>query len=95
MSQMIIAYHMRKAILYFGTCLARTELPPGRERLRLILKPAGKALGDLADATGQSRQYLSNKRNRGSFSEKEICAVVEAPGCTVEIVFRQPDGTEK
>lgn len=64
------------------------------EKLRLILKRTGKSMGDLADATGQSRQNLSNKMNRGNFSEKEIYVAAEALGCTAEIIFRLPDGTE-
>ncbi len=64
------------------------------EKLRLILKRTGKSMGDLASATGQTRQNLSNKMTRGNFSEKEIYAAAEALGCTAEIIFRLPDGTE-
>ncbi len=64
------------------------------EKLRIILKRTNKGMGDLAEATGQSRQNLSNKFNRGNFSEKEIYAAAEALGCTAEVIFRLPDGTE-
>ena len=64
------------------------------EKLRVILKRANKNMGDLAEATGQSRQNLSNKFNRGNFSEKEINDAARALGCTVEIVFTLPDGTQ-
>lgn len=63
------------------------------EKLRIVLKRTGKNMGDLAAATGQSRQNLSNKMNRGNFSEKEIHDAAAALGCTAEIKFILPDGT--
>lgn len=63
------------------------------EKLRIILRRTGKNMGELAEATGQSRQNLSNKMTRGNFSEKEIYAAANALGCTAEIIFTFPDGT--
>ena len=64
------------------------------EKLRLLLRRRDMTLGELADATGQSRQNLSNKMTRDNFSEKEIYQIAEVLGCSVEITFRMPDGTE-
>lgn len=64
------------------------------EKIRIIAKRVNKSMGELADATGQTRQNLSNKMSRDNLSEKEIRALAAAMGCTVEIIFRLPDGTE-
>lgn len=64
------------------------------EKIRIIAKRVNKSMGELADATGQTRQNLSNKMSRDNLSEKEIQALAAAMGCTVEIKFRLPDGTE-
>lgn len=64
------------------------------EKIRILAKRTNKTMGDLAEATGQTRQNLSNKFTRDNFSEKEITALANAMGCTVEIVFTLPDGTE-
>lgn len=64
------------------------------EKLRLIMKRQSMMMGDLAEATGQTRQNLSNKMSRGNFSEKDIILLAEALGCKVEIKFTLPDGTE-
>ncbi len=64
------------------------------EKIRLIAKRMNKSMGDLATATGQTRQNLSNKMARENLSEKEIAALAEAMGCTAKVVFMLPDGTE-
>lgn len=64
------------------------------EKIRLIMKRNGLTMGDLADATGQTRQNLSNKMTRGNFSERDIIALAKALGCNVDIKFTLPDGTE-
>ena len=64
------------------------------EKVRLIMKRKGISMGDLAAATGQTRQNLSNKMSRGNFSEKDIQAMAEAMECTYKISFILPDGTE-
>ncbi len=64
------------------------------EKIRLIMKRQGKTMGDLAEASGQTRQNLSNKMTRGNFTEKDIQALAAALGCKAEIKFILPDGTE-
>lgn len=64
------------------------------EKIRLIAKRVNMSMGDLAEGTGQTRQNLSNKLNRDNMSTKEIQALAEAMGCSVEITFTLPDGTE-
>ena len=45
------------------------------EKIRLIMKRQKITMGDLAEASGQTRQNLSNKMTRGNFTEKDIgCA---------------------
>ena len=64
------------------------------EKIRLIMKRQNKTMGDIAEASGQTRQNLSNKMTRGNFTEKDILAMAAALGCQVEIRFTLPDGTE-
>ncbi len=64
------------------------------EKIRLIAKRVNMSMGDLAEGTGQTRQNLSNKLNRDNLSTKDIQALAEAMGCSVEITFTLPDGTE-
>lgn len=64
------------------------------EKIDILRKRQKMQVGELAEKTGQTRQNLSNKMNRGNFSEKEIHALAEALGCTVDIVFTMPDGTQ-
>ena len=61
------------------------------EKIRLIMKRQKITMGDLAEASGQTRQNLSNKMTRGNFTEKDIAAAL---GCTVEIRFVTQDGEE-
>ena len=64
------------------------------EKIRIILRRRGMTLGDLADAMGQSRQNLSNKMSRNNFYEADVRAAADALGCSVDIKFIMPDGTE-
>ena len=64
------------------------------EKIRLIMKRQNKTMGDIAEASGQTRQNLSNKMTRGNFSEKDIMTLAAALGCRVEIRFTLPDETE-
>ena len=64
------------------------------EKIRLIMKRQNKTIGDIAEASGQTRQNLSNKMTLGNFTEKDILALAAALGCQVEIRFTLPDGTE-
>ena len=49
-------------------------------------------MGELAEATGQTRQNLSNKMTRGNFHGSRHRKLANALGCTVEITFRLPNG---
>ena len=64
------------------------------EKLRLIMKRQNMTMGDLAEASGQTRQNLSNKMTRGNFTEKDIETLATALDCKVKIIFTMPDGTE-
>ena len=64
------------------------------EKIRIIEKRVNMSMGDLAAATGQTRQNLSNKLGRDNMSVKDIESMAAAMGCTVEIKFTLPDGTE-
>lgn len=63
------------------------------EKIKIIMKRKGLSMGELAEATGQTRQNLSNKMSRDNFSEKDMLALAEALGCTLSIEFHLPDGT--
>ena len=64
------------------------------EKVRLIMKRNKMTMGDLAEATGQTRQNLSNKMSRGNFTEKDIGEIAAALGCKVEITFTLPNGEQ-
>lgn len=64
------------------------------EKIRIIAKRVNMSMGDLAAATGQTRQNLSNKLGRDNMSVKDIESMAAAMGCAVEIRFTLPDGTE-
>ena len=64
------------------------------EKTRLAMKRLGMTLGDLAEATDQTRQNLSNKMTRGNFSEKDMEKIAVALGCGIEIRIILPDGIE-
>ncbi len=64
------------------------------EKIRLIMKRQNITMGNLADATEQTRQNLSNKMSRGNFTEKDIETLANALGCQVKITFILPDSTE-
>ena len=64
------------------------------EKIRLIMKRQKITMGDLAEASGQTRKNLSNKMTRGNFTEQDSTALAAALGCTVEIRFVTQDGEE-
>lgn len=64
------------------------------EKIRIIAKRVNMSMGDLAEATGQTRQNLSNKLSRDNLSQNDLLSLASAMGCTVEIKFTLPDGTE-
>ncbi len=64
------------------------------EKLGIIMKRKKITMGELAEATGQTRQNLSNKMSRGNFTEKDITKLAAALDCTVDIRFKMQDGEE-
>lgn len=64
------------------------------EKIRIIAKRVNMSIGELAEATGQTRQNLSNKLSRDNLSQNDLISLASAMGCTVEIKFTLPDGTE-
>lgn len=65
------------------------------ERIRIICKRKNIMLADVALATGQSRQNLSNKLTRNNFTEVELSAIADAIGCTFETAFVDKETGEK
>ncbi len=65
------------------------------EKLKIILKRRNMTLAQLAEATGQSRQNLSNKFNRDNFTEKEVKQIAEVLNCTFEASFTLNDTGEE
>ena len=64
------------------------------EKLRLIMYRQDVRLNELAYETNQTPQNLCNKLSRGNLTEKSIVQLAAALGCTVDIVFTLPDGSE-
>ena len=64
------------------------------EKIRIIAKRVNMSMGELAEATGQTRQNLSNKLSRDNLSQNDLISLASAMGCTVEIKFTLPDGRE-
>lgn len=62
------------------------------EQISIIMKRKKITMGQLADATGQTRQNLSNKMSRGNFTEKDIEKLAAALGCKAEIRFIDETG---
>ena len=57
------------------------------EKIRIILKRQGMTLAQLAEATQQSRQNLSQKLERNNFGEQELKAMAEKMGVQYESYF--------
>ena len=63
------------------------------EKIKVIMNRKNVSMTELAAATDQTRQNLSNKMARDNFTEKDARAMAEALGCEVVVEFRFPDGT--
>lgn len=64
------------------------------EKVKIIMTRTGVNMTKLAELTGQTRQNLSNKFARGNFTEKDIDEFARALGCSVEVRFVLPDGSD-
>ena len=57
------------------------------EKIRVILRRKGITITDLANATGQTRQNLTNKFSRDNLTENDMRAIANALGCDLQINF--------
>jgi len=64
------------------------------EKIRVILNRRDLTLAQLADATGQSRQNLSNKMKRDNFTESDVQNIAAALNCTFSASFTLNDTGE-
>lgn len=62
------------------------------EQIRLLCSRAGLSLADLARATGQSPQNLSNKVRRDRWTVQELQAIAAALGGCVVVIWTDKDG---
>ena len=65
------------------------------EKIKVVLGRRGMTLSQLAAATGQSRQNMTNKMARDNFSEKELIQIAAALGCTYKASFVMDDTGEE
>ena len=65
------------------------------EKIKIVLGRRNMTLAQLAEATGQSRQNMSNKMSRDNFSEKELYAIASALNCTFSASFTMNDTGEE
>lgn len=65
------------------------------EKIKIILNRRDMTLGQLAEATCQSRQNLSNKMKRDNFSEKELAEIATVLNCTYHAGFTINDTGEE
>lgn len=59
------------------------------EKIKILLKRKNMTAGQLAEATSQTRQNLSNKMQRNNFNEKELKAIAQALDCSCKIASLQ------
>lgn len=64
------------------------------EKIRIAISRQGMTVTKLADATGQTRQNLSNKLSRDNFTVNELQEIADALGVEFVCGFRFPDGQE-
>lgn len=65
------------------------------EKIKVVLKRRGMTVGELAEATNQTRQNLSNKLSRDNFQESEVRKIAEALNCDFEAYLVMRDSGEK
>ena len=65
------------------------------EKIKVVMKRRGMTLGQLAEATGQTRQNLSNKMGRDNFQEKDLQVLAAALNCDYEANLVMRDTGEK
>lgn len=65
------------------------------EKIKVILTRRSMTLSQLAEATGQSRQNMSNKMKRDNFTEKDLIKIAAALDCSVTVSFKLNDTGEE
>lgn len=65
------------------------------EKIRFLANRENKNMGDIAAATGQTRQNFSNKLKRGDFKESELSAIAGSLGYSLEIKFVKKETGEE
>lgn len=62
------------------------------EKVKGLLALQGKKQSELADEFGMSKQVMSNKMARGSWSASDLARAAEFCGC--KLAFVMPDGQQ-
>lgn len=63
------------------------------EQIKIIMKREGVTMTKLSELVGQSRQNLSNKMTRNSFSLEDAEKIAAAMGYKFVVEFRKDDET--
>lgn len=62
------------------------------EKVKALLALSGKKQTELAEAFGMSKQTMSNKMARGSWSAEDLAKAAEFCGCSLAFIL--PDGQQ-
>lgn len=62
------------------------------EKLKVLMDRKEITKAEMAEATGQSRQNLSNKLRRDNFTETEIRDMAKVLGYTINVQFLDENG---
>lgn len=65
------------------------------EKIKVVLSRRNITLAQLAEATGQSRQNISNKMKRDNFTERDLHQIAAALNCTFIAGFKMNDTGEE
>lgn len=66
-----------------------------KDKIKIILDRRNMTLTQLANATGQSRQNISNKMSRNNFTEQDLQQIAAALNCTFNATFKMNDTGEE
>ena len=66
-----------------------------KDKIKIILDRRNMTLTQLANATGQSRQNMSNKMSRNNFTEQDLQQIATALNCTFNATFKMNDTGEE
>ena len=65
------------------------------EKIRILMRRKHMNLGQLAEATGQTRANLGNKLSRDNFKEQDLRKIAEALNCDFDAAFVMRDTGER